>query len=96
MSRVTHPVNDLLATHERELYDLSQSDKALNELTPAQRRQQLQRARAMRDRARAMYRRQVGETLHRTSTKRGYSGMANERTRQKAQVLAEVVDKLAV
>lgn len=92
---VIHSVNELLAGNERELYDLSQSAEALKNLTSAQRRLQLQRAREMRDRARALYRRQVGHTLHRTSTKRGYSGMANERTQQKAQLLSGVVRRLA-
>lgn len=95
MARVTHPVHELLATHERELYKLSQSEGEMNKLSPTQRRRELQRARALRDRARSLYRRQVGKTLHTTSTKRGYNGLANERTRQKAEVLAEVVNKLA-
>ena len=95
MGRTSHSVHELLATNERELYDLSQSGAALEKLTPAQRRLQLQRARSMRDRARALYRRQVGHTLQHTSTKRGYSGMATERTRQKAQLLSDVVRKLA-
>ncbi|BCX51719.1 MULTISPECIES: hypothetical protein [Comamonas] len=95
MGRAIHSAHELLATNERELYDLSQSDMALVRLSPAQRRLQLQRARAMRDRARALYRRQVGHTLHHTATKRGFTGMANERTRQKAQVLSEVVRRLA-
>ncbi|UUC92773.1 MULTISPECIES: hypothetical protein [Comamonas] len=56
---------------------------------------QLQRACTMRDRARALYRRQVGHTLHHTASKRGFTGMANERTRQKAQRLSGVVRRLA-
>lgn len=95
MGRAIHSAHELLATNERELYDLSQSEAALDNLSPAQRRLHLQRARDMRDRARALYRKQVGHTLHHTSTKRGFTGMANERTRQKAQLLSEVVRKLA-
>lgn len=95
MSRAANPVHELLTSQERELYELSQSDAALAKLSGAQRRAQLQRARALRDRVRSMYRRQVGHTLHNTATKRGYSGLANERTRQKAAVLSQVVDKLA-
>ena len=95
MGRAIHSAHELLATNERELYDLSQSDAALDNLSPAQRRLHLQRARDMRDRARALYRKQVSHTLHHTATKRGFTGMANERTRQKAQVLSDVVRKLS-
>lgn len=95
MGRAIHSAHELLATNERELYDLSQSDAELGQLSPAQRRLHLQRARGMRDRARALYRKQVSHTLHNTATKRGFTGMANERTRQKAQVLSDVVRKLS-
>ena len=95
MGRAIHSAHELLATNERELYDLSQSDAELGKLSPAQRRLRLQRARGMRDRARALYRKQVSHTLHHTATKRGFTGMANERTRQKAQVLSDVVRKLS-
>lgn len=95
MGRAIHSAHELLATNERELYDLSQSDAELGKLSPAQRRLHLQRARGMRDRARALYRKQVSHTLHHTATKRGFTGMANERTRQKAQVLSDVVRKLS-
>lgn len=90
-----HKERELLSTDEQALWELSQSAQKLNALTPAQRRRQLARARALRDRARALYRRQVGHTLHHTATKRGFSGQANERTRQKAQVLNAVVQRFA-
>lgn len=49
----------------------------------------------MRDRARALYRWQVGHTQHHTATKRDFTGMANEHTREKAQLLSKVVRRLA-
>ena len=57
-------------------------------------RDHIARARNLRDRARDMYRRQVGRTRSATGNKRGFSGMANERTRQKGQVLHGVVERL--
>ena len=85
---------DLLNADEMALFTLSQDSDALAQRSPTQLRDKIARARNLRDRARDMYRRQVGHTRAVTSTKRGYSGMANERTRQKGQVLSEVVDRL--
>lgn len=85
---------DLLSADEMALFTLSQDASSLAERTPAQLRDKLTRARNLRDRARALYRQQVGRTRATTGTKRGYSGMANERTRQKAEVLHGVVERI--
>lgn len=86
---------DLLSTAEMELFNLSQSQSVMAQRSPAQLRDKITRARGLRDRARALYRKQVGRTLATTSTKRGFTGLANERTRQKAEVLDGVVTRLS-
>lgn len=85
---------ELLSAHETAVFALSQNPKELSTYTLAQLHKEIAYARSLRDRARDMYRRQVGKTRSVTSTKRGYSGMANERTRQKAEVLDGVVERL--
>lgn len=85
---------DLLNADEMTLFALSQDAAALAQRTPAQLREKIARARNLRDRARDLYRRQVGRTRAVTGTKGGFSGMANERTRQKGQVLHGVVERL--
>jgi len=86
---------DLLSAAEMELFHLSQSDAALRKSGPVQLRDEIARARNLRDRARALYRKQAGQTRAHTGTKRGFSGIDNERSRQKAQVLSEVVERLS-
>lgn len=85
---------DLLNADEMALFTLSQDAAALSQRTPAQLRDKIARARSLRDRARDMYRRQVGRTRSATGNKRGFTGMANERTRQKGEVLHGVVERL--
>lgn len=85
---------DLLNADELALFTLSQDSAALAQRTPAQLRDKIARARSLRDRARDLYRRQVGRTRAVTSTKRGFSGMANERSKQKGDVLNAVVERL--
>lgn len=86
---------DLLSQAEMELLTLSQSAPELARLGSAQLRSELARARNLRDRARSLYRRQVGQTRATVGTKRGFSGTANERSRQKAEVLQGVVERLS-
>lgn len=86
---------DLLNAEEMALFTLSQDQAALQQHSPSQLRAQLTRARNLRDRAQDLYRRQVGRTRAVTGTKRGFTGIANERSRQKAQVLGEVVTRLS-
>lgn len=85
---------DLLTADEMTLFTLSQDSAELAKRTPAQLRDKIARARNLRDRARDMYRRQVGRTRSTTGNKRGFSGMANERTRQKGEVLHTIVERL--
>lgn len=85
---------DLLSTDEMHLFSLSQDAAALAQYTPAQLRDKIARARNLRDRARDLYRRQVGHTRAITGNKRGFSGMANERSRQKGEILHGVVERL--
>lgn len=85
---------DLLSAEEMTLFTLSQDSAALAERTPKQLLDKISRTRALRDRARDMYRRQVGQTRAVTGSKRGFSGAANERTRQKGEVLHAVVERL--
>ena len=85
---------DLLTADEMALFTLSQDAAALAQRTPAQLRDKIARARNLRDRARDVYRRQVGRTRAVTSTKRGFSGMANERSKQKGDVLNAAVERL--
>jgi hypothetical protein len=85
---------DLLNADEMALFTLSQDAAALGQLTAAQLRDKIARARNLRDRARDMYRRQVGRTRSTTGNKRGFSGSANERTRQKGETMHGVVERL--
>lgn len=85
---------DLLNADEMALFSLTQDSNSLAQLSAAQLRGKIARARNLRDRARDMYRRQVGQTRAVTGNKRGFSGMANERTRQKSEVLSGVVERL--
>ena len=85
---------DLLTADEMALFTLSQDSAALAQHSPAQLRDKIARARNLRDRARALYRKQTGRIQAATGTKRGFSGMANERSKQKGEVLHNVVERL--
>lgn len=86
---------DLLSHAEMALFTLSHDSRALAQRSPAQLRDKIARARNLRDRAQDLYHRQVGETRAATGHKRGYTGQANERTRQKGEVLRGVVQRLS-
>jgi hypothetical protein len=86
---------DLLSPVEMALFTLSNDSGELTKRSPAQLRDKIARARDLRDRAQDMYHRQVGQTRAVTGNKRGYTGLANERTRQKGEVLRGVVDRLS-
>ena len=86
---------DLLTADEMALFTLTQDSAALNQLSAAQLRDKIARARALRDRARTLYRKQTGSTQAATGTKRGFTGIANERSRQKGEVLHGVVERLS-
>lgn len=95
MPTPTIAAKDLLSQDEMQLFVLSNDTQLLAQRSPAQLRGKIARARNLRDRARDMYRRQVGHTRAVTGTNRGYTGLANERTRQKAVVLEGVVERLS-
>lgn len=85
---------DLFNHDEMALFTLTQSAESLRALSPSQLRSNVSRARTLRDRARTLYRKQVGRIQTLTGLKRGYTGMANERSRQKAEALSNVVEAL--
>lgn len=80
---------------EFELFSLSLAD-AIAALTPAQLRSKLQRARTLRDKHTDLFRRQTASTRARTGTKRGGSGVANERSQQKAELFDQVLKRFEV
>ena len=85
---------ELLTAQEMALFTLSQDKGALAKQSPSQLRREITRARHLRDRARTLYRKQTGRIQAVTGSKRGFSGIANERSRQKALILDEVVQRL--
>lgn len=86
---------ELLTDAELALYDASLSEEGLRKLEPTQLRRDLQRARQLRDKARDTYRRQIAATRQSTGSKRGIHDIANQRTRQKAQILANTVARMS-
>ena len=91
-----HEPKSLLDHDELSLYTLSQKPDQLNALPEKERRQMLRQARNLRDRARTQYVKQVARTRAVTGVKRGFSGTANERSRQKAELLSQAVQALQV
>lgn len=82
----------LLNAGEFALFAASRAD-ALKTHTAARLRAKVRRARALRDKFRDLLKRQRLATRTRTGSKAGVSGVANQRTRQKAEVLAEVLQR---
>lgn len=80
----------LLTAAELDVFAASRGD-ALKALTAVQLRGKVKRSRTLRDKYQDLLRRQKVATRRRTGTKAGASGVANERTAQKAQVFAEVL-----
>lgn len=85
-------VRDLLNASERDLFEASLADH-VRTLTGAQVRGKIARTRALRDKYRDLLRRQKIATRGRTGSKLGLGGVANQRTEQKAAVLAEVLQR---
>lgn len=83
----------LLAANEMSLFEASLKDR-IAELSRSELRKKVDRARKLRDKYTDLYRRQSLATRERTGTKRGGSGIANERTQQKAAMFAEVLTRL--
>jgi hypothetical protein len=82
----------LLTAAEVELFAASRGD-ALKALTVVQLRGKVKRARTLRDKHRDLLKRQRLASRGSTGSKSGTSGVANERTAQKAQVFAEVLGR---
>lgn len=84
----------LLTVAELDIFDASKPVE-LKKLTKPQLRSLLERARKLRDKYRDLYRRQRLALRAEVGSKSGTKGGdANERTRQKEELLAEVVLKL--
>ena len=77
---------------EYELFSASLAD-SITELTPAQLRGKVKRARTLRDKSTDLFRRQSLAMQESTGSKRGKTGSANERTEQKARLFDEVLKR---
>lgn len=82
----------LLTDDELALFNASLAD-AIGALTPAELKRHLDRARRARDKYRDLFQRQRIETRERSGTKSGKSGVANQRTEQKAKLLDEALGR---
>jgi hypothetical protein len=80
----------LLTGAELELYDLGRRE-SLAQLDRRTLIAKIKRTRNLRDKYRDLYRRQRLETRDRTGSKRGASGVANVRTREKAELFGELL-----
>lgn len=80
----------MLTASELELFEASLAD-AINTLDVPALREHIKRARRLRDKHQDLFRRQSLETRERTAAKSGKSGVANQRTEQKAKLFAEVL-----
>lgn len=83
---------DLLNANEMTLFTLSQDSSTLSKLTPAQLRDKITRARFAQPCARHLPPTSGAHTRF-SGTKRGITGMPNERTRQKGAVMNGVVEQ---
>lgn len=82
----------LLTAAELDVFAASRAE-ALKALTAVQLRGKIKRSRTLRDKYQDLLRRQKVATRGRTGSKAGTSGVANERTAQKAQVFTEVLGR---
>lgn len=80
----------LLTADELDLFVGSLAD-GIGALTVEELKDRLARTRRLRDKQRDLFQRQRLDTRTRTGTKEGPSGVANQRTRQKAQLLDEAL-----
>lgn len=83
----------LLNESEFALFAASRAG-VLNTLTKAGLAGKIRRARSLRDKYRDLLKRQRLATRTRTGSKAGVSGVANQRTRQKAEIFAQVLQRL--
>lgn len=82
----------LLNKGEMQLYDDSRHNP-IRRFTAAQLESRVTRARAARDRARDLVRRQKLASRERTGSKRGASGAANQRSKDKVEILADILKR---
>lgn len=82
----------LLSASEMEVF-VSSLKEQLSGLGAPRLRVMIRRTRALRDKFRDLLRRQRLETRSRTGSKSGRGGAANQRTAQKAQAFAEVLER---
>ena len=82
----------LLNKGEMQLYDDSRQN-ALRGFTAPQLETRVTRARSARDRSRDLLRRQKLSSRARTGSKRGTSGAANQRSKDKAEVMADILKR---
>lgn len=82
----------LLTSAELELYDMGRRE-AIAQLDRRALVAKVKRARNLRDKYRDLFRRQRLETRARTGSKRGTSSIANVRTREKAELFAELLER---
>jgi len=78
---------------ELQLVVASMADEVVK-LTAAQLRSKITRARTLRDKNTDLFRRQTTATRGATSAKRGNTGVANQRTQQKARLFDETLKRL--
>lgn len=90
MAYTRNAAKKLLTAAELDLFDAGRSDK-IRSLAKPELRSLLERTRKLRDKFRDLYRRQRVALRGATGTKLGRDGDANERTRQKEEILAESV-----
>lgn len=84
--------SQLLNQREMALYDDSRIN-GLRQLDDKALTARVTRARTARDRARDLVRRQKLASRERTGSKRGASGSANQRSKDKAELLADILDR---
>lgn len=80
---------------ELQLVVASMADEVVK-LTAAQLRSKITRARTLRDKNTDLFRRQTTATRSATNSKRGNTGVANQRTEQKARLFDETLKRLEV
>jgi hypothetical protein len=82
----------LLSDSEMPLFVASLRDH-IGDLSPGDLKKKIERTRKLRDKYTDLYRRQSLASRKRTGSKRGTTGIANERTSQKATVFSEVLTR---
>lgn len=87
-----HQAQALLTTGEMELFDESRSNP-LRKLDAAGLEKRIERSRRARDRARDLVQRQKLASRAATGSKRGTSGLANQRSKDKAALLDDILKR---